>query len=253
MELEKILLGIGVAIVVIAVMLAINYFRKDSKGKEEAEQFLKDLEEQLYLSILEIINKYDLSDFKTLEEFETLVLGDVYKDCWEFIRKKIDEADSKNLITAIAKKFLTKENIDKFIEQVLKDKELENTLIDVYGAYTIENISEELIEEDKQLEEEYSDQEKYYEEFDPDKDAKKSDRPIAEPTEEQLAELNPQTDEDEVYAETDESVEEVADYIITKVSANGTKRFYLVNGETGKKKQVSKDYAMESNLEIVEK
>ena len=74
---------------------------------------------------------------------------------------------------------------------------------------------------------------------------------IHEPTADELASLNPPTDNDEeVYTEDDPTMEIVTDYIITKENKNGQVRYYHVDGSTNKKRQVSKTYARESGLEI---
>ena len=249
--MEKILIGIGLLVVILLVIFAIKYFSKDTKGKEEAEQFLKDLEDQLYNIILGIINNFDIADYKTLEEFEVTVLNTLYDGCWEFVEKKIKEADSKNLITVIAQKFLTKEYINKFIDYIMSDKGISEELVNIYGAYKIENTSEALIEEDKRLEEEFSNEELYQDNINVDTDLEPASE-LEQPTDEELAELNPPSDDEEEYSDDDTSVEEVTDYIVSKKSSNGQERFYLVDGATGKKKQVSKIYVQESNLEIRE-
>jgi hypothetical protein len=112
-------------------------------------------------------------------------------------------------------------------------------------------LSDEIVKEDEELQEEYSDDEKYFEEFDEDKDSEKLEQyEVCKPTEEELAQLNPQTDDDEEYSDDDNSVEAIEDYIVSKTLANGGVRYYLVSAESGKKKQVSKDFALNSNLEI---
>lgn len=251
--MEKLMLGFGAVIVIIVALFAINYFRKDSEGKKEAEEFLKGLEEHLYHTVLEIINSMDISAYKTFEEYEKAILEQVYDSCWKFVEKKMAEADNQNLLSVIAQKFITKENIEKLIDKIMVERDINDNMANVYGTYKIENTSEALIEEDKELQEKFSDDEEYYETFDPDKDSEVHEEPIPveRPSDEDLANLNPQKDEDsETYEDGDDSVEVVKDYILETKVKGGAIRYYLVNGETGKKKIISKTYINDNNLEI---
>lgn len=248
--MDNLLIGIGVVVLIIAAILAIKFIRDKKTGREEAIKFLEDLEQEMYNAILECIAKIDPKKYSTLVDYEKEALSIIYDRCWRFVRKHIDEAESQDLITVLALKFLTRDNIDSFIEKVMNDHELLDTLTNEYGVVAIEESSEEMIEEDKELEEKYSDQDQYVE------DSKDMELPPAEaegPTEEQLAQLNPQQDiDEEIYDSDDESVEEITDFIIKKVNRAGKTTYTQVDGLTGKKKQVSKQYAIESGLEIRE-
>ena len=89
--------------------------------------------------------------------------------------------------------------------------------------------------------------------FDYDKD-KNNLPPVEEKvlTDEEKQNINPQKDEDENYSSDDSSVEEVYDYILKKINKAGKAMYYLVNGETGKRKQISKQFVEESGLDIKE-
>lgn len=240
------LIGIGVVVIIIALILAYRYFRDQHNGKEEAKRFLKDLEEQMYLIIVECVNSLDFKDFQNFEEFEKKVLEIVYQGCWEFVDKKIAESESEDLLSAIAKKVLTREYVERFIKEVLVNREVEETIRNVYGVEAIEAMSEI---PDTTVQEEFSDDSQYYVSG----ECETEDLPPAEEvvhTEEEEAALNPQTDEGD---DLEEAVEEVTDRIIKITNKAGKNMYYLESGATGKRKQVSKQYAIECGLEIVDK
>ena len=241
--MDRLLIGIGAVVIIIAALLAYKYFKDQKNGKEEAQKFLKELEEQMYLIIIECINSLDFHSFQNFEEYEKRVLAIVYQGCWDFVNKKIEEAENKDLLSTIAKKFLTQEYVESFIDQVLVSRDVNDTLMNVYGADAIQSMDNSV---EEKFTEEFSDEEKYYIE-----EAKPEDLPPVEEvehTEEEIEALNPQTDEGD---DLEDAVEEVKDRIIKITNKAGKVMYYLEDGTTGKRKIVSKQYALESGLEIV--
>ena len=199
----------------------------------------------MYLIVVECINTLDFHSFNNFEEYEKKVLAIVYDGCWSFIDAKIAEADNKDLLSALAKKFLTKEYIEEFIDKILVDREVNETLTNVYGSKAIAEMDNSV---EEAYTEKFADPEEFYVE-----ESTIEDLPPAEeviPTPEEVAELNPQTDEGD---DLEEGVEEVVDRIIKIKNRAGKIMYYLEDGNTSKRKQVSKQYAIDSGLEIVDK
>ena len=112
-----------------------------------------------------------------------------------------------------------------------------------FAAYSIEEGSDSIVEEDKKLEEEYSDKDQYIETSNDDELAPAEDKA---PTEEEIAAINPQREEEEDFNVEDDSMEIVTDKkeIITAKSKTGQDLYYEVDVD-GKKKRVSKEYALQ--------
>ena len=239
-----------VVIAIIAILVIIKFAKKGTDNRKEAEQFLKDIEDQAYNIIIELINNLDIAKYKSLDDYKDEAIKIIYDKCWDFVKTKLANDQANSLISAIAAKLITKENVEAIIAKIMDESNIELTLYNNYAAYNIENPNE-LSEEEKATEElieSFKDQDQYVE------DSSEMELPPAEETEipeEELAKLNPPTDEDtEVYNEEDPTQEIVTDYILEKTNVKGQVRYYLVSGETGKKKQVSKSYVSESGLEV---
>ena len=112
-----------------------------------------------------------------------------------------------------------------------------------FAAYSIEKCSDSIVEEDKKLEEEYSDKDQYVETSNDDELAPAEDKAH---TEEEIAAINPQREEEEDFDAEDDSMEIVTDKkeIITAKSKTGQDLYYEVDVD-GKKKRVSKEYALQ--------
>ena len=52
--MDRLLIGIGAVVIIIAGLFAYRYFKNQKNGKEEAQRFLKELEEQMYLISLNV-------------------------------------------------------------------------------------------------------------------------------------------------------------------------------------------------------
>lgn len=247
--MEQLTIGVVAVVCVIGGIFCYRYLKSKQGGKEEAQKFLNNLQEQMYLIAIEIINKIDITSFKNFEEYQKAILEAVYDGCWDFVDKEIQTADQSELLTALAKKFLTKENVEAFIRDMLKNKDIPDTLMNMYGAVEIERMQEQDL--DKEINEKFSDESQYNENQEVDKN---NLPPVEEKvlTDEEKQNINPQKDEDENYSSDDSSVEEVYDYILKKINKAGKAMYYLVNGETGKRKQISKQFVEESGLDIKE-
>lgn len=248
---EQLLLGFGVVIVIIAGIFAFRSFSNRHRAKEEAKEFLASLEDHMYTIFIKIIKEINTDDFNTLEEYEKYTVEKIYDGLWEFIDKKIQESENKDLISVLARKFLTKENVEKYIREYLDRVNTKGNLENTYGVAAIEEKSEEMIEEDKELSKKYSDQSQFNEEVDKNSyEYEAAKEP--EHTEEEKASLNPQKDIDEEdYSDDDSSVELIKSYVEYRINRAGRPMYYLVD-EMGKKMQISKQRALDSGFEIRE-
>lgn len=235
-NLISILVGCGILALVIAVsLIAIT---KNKKSTEIAKNFIEGLSEDILVKIVEIVKNFDVSKYKTLEEFEVVVLRAIYDTTFKYIKEKLEEALGQDSITVKIANMINEDMIIKFIDGLI-EKENVNALIEnTYGTYKIEN--DKSINEDKAVAEKFNSDD-YIETI------SKEDMPPAEdiePTEEQKKNLNPQKDEEEKFDIQDDSMEVVVDKpeIITKKDKNGIDLYYEVSSD-GKKKRVTKEYA----------
>lgn len=209
MDNEKLLTLIGGLVLLVLIITAIVIrLSSDSykNGKESATSFLASLTNTFYNSIIEIINGIDLSSYSTLIEFETDVLSQIYDKMWDFVEGQIAEAAKTDILSAVALKILNKDFLTKFIDDLIEQNQILDKIMDRWNS-KIETTSESMVEEDKKLQETFSDSKQYNEE------SSYNDLPPVEETvipEEELSKLNPQMDEIQDYdPETDSSVEVV--------------------------------------------
>lgn len=226
MDNEKLLTLIGGLVLLVLIITAIVIRRSSDSyknGKESATSFLASLTNTFYNSIIEIINGIDPSSYSTLIEFETDVLSQIYDKMWDFVEGQIAEAAKTDILSAVALKILNKDFLTKFIDDLIEQNQILDKIMDRWNSKKlwiveirrnydrwnskIETTSESMVEEDKKLQETFSDSKQYNEE------SSYNDLPPVEETvipEEELSKLNPQTDEIQDYdPETDSSVEVV--------------------------------------------
>lgn len=222
-DLLLVLIGLGV-LAIIAVIFVI-YSVKKSGDKKEAERFLDGLSGKLEDIILEIIRSFDISDLENIseigvEKIETAMLEKIYDVCWNYVKEVVEKKNAENMdffTRAVLSLLENKEFVESFIIKLLDNATTKHIIYDKaknLSLSTAERRMEELEEREEKLTEEFSDEEKYnIGEIDED------DLPIGEdsdllPTEEDLAVLNPQKDEEEeLDPENDDSVEVIDDDI----------------------------------------
>jgi hypothetical protein len=213
------LIGLGV-IVVIAIVFLIYRIRKTG-DKQEANDFLEGLYEELKLLVLKVIKSFSLDDLEnidkdTIAKIENAILKSIYDTCWNYVKNVVEKNvdDNKDFFTQAVLAFLeNKEFVEEFIKKLINSESI-GVVIHEKATLLLDNkaekVLEESIEEDKELQEEFSDQEKYIEEL-KDEDQTRGEE-VEEPTEEELSRLNPQVDEpEELDPENDPSVEVVED------------------------------------------
>ena len=233
---------IGLVVLLIFVFVIVMELRKSS-DKKAAINFLQDLGDEILDVILRTISETSPKDFKSLEDFNNHLVEKIYNQVWDFITEK---ASSDNVIDKVTKAVFTYVDGDtlvKFINDIMEQNGITDKIANDFAAYSIEEHSDSIVEEDKKLEEEYSDKDKYVETSNDDELAPAEDK---DPTEEEIAAINPQREEEEDFDAEDDSMEIVTDKkeIITAKSKTGQDLYYEVDVD-GKKKRVSKEYALQ--------
>ena len=213
-----IVIAIGICLLAIIAVFVILTSIKRTGNKKEAEEFLQGLSDRIRDIILEIIRTFDPSEIKDISEdtivkIETAILEKIYNVCWGYVRDKVENELDKNpdLFTqAVLALLENKDFVEKFIRDIINGDgyygELINSKARNLEKAIVDNKAKELEKEDKELEKEFSDQDKYF------KEATEEDLSSGEfkeePTEEELSKLNPQVDEpEELDPENDPSVE----------------------------------------------
>ena len=233
---------IGLVVLLIFVFVIVMELRKSS-DKKAAINFLQDLGDEILDVILKTISETSPKDFKSLEDFNNHLVEKIYNQVWDFITEK---ASSDNVIDKVTKAVFTYVDGDtlvKFINDIMEQNGITDKIANDFAAYSIEEGSDSIVEEDKKLEEEYSDKDQYIETSNDDELAPAEDKA---PTEEEIAAINPQREEEEDFNAEDDSMEIVTDKkeIITAKSKTGQDLYYEVDVD-GKKKRVSKEYALQ--------
>ena len=233
---------ISLVVLLIFVFVIVMELRKSS-DKKAAINFLQDLGDEILDVILKTISETSPKDFKSLEDFNNHLVEKIYNQVWDFITEK---ASSDNVIDKVTKAVFTYVDGDtlvKFINDIMEQNGITDKIANDFAAYSIEERSDSIVEEDKKLEEEYSDKDKYVETSNDDELAPAEDKA---PTEEEIAAINPQREEEEDFDAEDDSMEIVTDKkeIITAKSKTGQDLYYEVDVD-GKKKRVSKEYALQ--------
>lgn len=233
---------IGLVVLLIFVFVIVMELRKSS-DKKAAVNFLQDLGDEILNVILKTISETSPKDFKSLEDFNNHLVDKIYNRVWDFVSEK---ATGDNVIDKVTKAVFTYVDGDtlvKFINDIMDQNGITDKIANDFAAYSIEEYSDSVVEEDKKLEEEYSDENQYVETSNDDELAPAEDK---DPTEEEIAAINPQREEEEDFNAEDDSMEIVTDKkeIITAKSKTGQDLYYEVDVD-GKKKRVSKEYALQ--------
>ena len=221
-DLLLVLVGLGVLAIIATIFVFYNV--KRSGDKKEAERFLEGLSDKLGDIILEIIRSFEPSDIEDIsdagiEKIETAILQKIYDVCWNYVKEVVEKKNAENMdffTRAVLSLLENREFVEDFIKRLLDDASTKHTIYNRAKYITLsagEKRMEELEEREEELTEEFSDTEKYVEESN-EEDLPSGDSGLL-PTEEDLAELNPQRDEEEeeLDPENDISVEVIDDDI----------------------------------------
>ena len=233
---------IGLIVLLIFVFVIVMELRKSS-DKKAAINFLQDLGDEILDVILRTISETSPKDFKSLEDFNNYLVDKIYNQVWNFITVKASSDDVIDKVTKAVFTYVDGDTLVKFINDIMEQNGITDKIANDFAAYSIEECSDSIVEEDKKLEEEYSDKDQYVETSNDDELAPAEDKA---PTEEEIAAINPQREEEEDFNAEDDSMEIVTDKkeIITAKSKTGQDLYYEVDVD-GKKKRVSKEYALQ--------
>jgi hypothetical protein len=231
----------GLVIITIITILFI-YNIKKTKPAEEATKFVEDLSKSLVFIFGSTIESYDPKDYDSIEAYRDVVLAAIYENTWNYVSRKAKEELDKNNIINIVFNNITKDLVVDLVNKLLEKNFVLN---DINGKY-IEYINSIAIKKDSELEEEYSNEDEYLE-VSNDEDLEESTE--KEIPEEELEKLNPQRDDEEEFDIEDDSMEivdidESKPEIISLVDKLGREQYYEV-GSDGKKKRVTKEYALD--------
>lgn len=209
------LIGLGFIIIVGIIVIATSI--KKSGDKKEATEFLEGLSKELQGLILNTIRNFSIDDIINLDEesvvkIENTILKDIYNITWEYVKNVVEkksETEVDFFTQAVLALLDNKEFVEEFIRKLIDSKAI-NQVIHSRAVGLLNSSAEQRLidseEEDKQLQEEFSDEEKYIEEVKDEDQTHGED--VDAPTEEEIAELNPQIDEpEELDPENDPSVE----------------------------------------------
>lgn len=218
--------AIGAIIILAFILLAIFIqfkFKKSTKSKNDALDFLNGLADTFYEKMLEIISNIDLSKYSSLEEAEADIITQVYDCIWDYVNETLK--DEKNIISISVLKIINKDFVIKFINSLMETKNLSEQIKNLWVTNQIEtakSVFEDSVKEDEEKQKQFSDSSKYNDTFD------ESDLdPVSntEIDEKELEKLNPPKDEEEDYnPETDESVEVIPEEESFFFDKNGRKR-----------------------------
>ena len=213
------LIGLGFIIIVGIIVVAVSV--KKSGDKQKANEFLEGLSNELKNLILKVIRSFDIADLDNLNEdtiinIETSILKEIYETCWNYVKnvaEKNSQEDQDFFTQAVLALLENKDFVEKFIRKLIESESLTQTIqgkAEMLEQKIVDEKMVDSVEEDTELQEEFSDQDKYIEEL---KDEDQTHGEVAEePTEEELSKLNPQVDEPEdLDPDNDISIEVVED------------------------------------------
>lgn len=207
------LIGLGVLLIIGLSIIVISI--KRTGDKKDAKEFLEGLSDEIMNVMLDIISKIsidDFSDITDIEKIEAEILNKIYDASWKYIRKVVENNIDSNqdfFTKAILALLENREFVEGFIKELINNSDITNIIWAKSRSILVDTAQEKLDkseEEDKTLQNEFSDEEKYIEEI---KDEDQTHGEVKEePTEEELLKLNPQVDEpEELDPENDSSVE----------------------------------------------
>ena len=209
------LIGLGFIIIIIGAVVIRSI--KKTGDKQEATDFLEGLTNEIKDLILKTIRSFSIDDLTNLDQesvakIENEILKSIYDTCWNYIRNVVENNIDKNqdfFTQAVLALLENREFVEEFIRKLITSESLVSIIHTKAASLTETKVEERMLaneEEDKELQEEFSDQDKYIEEV---KDEDQTHGEVKEePTEEELSKLNPQVDEpEELDPENDPSVE----------------------------------------------
>ena len=209
MTSDSLLTVIGGIVILVLIIIAVVIRLKNKPITEEdqksAQEFLEGLSDTFYQNIVDIINNIDFQNYQSLPELEVDVLNTVYDNTWNYVEEQLKDISKTDVLTALALKILNKEYVEKFIDGIIEKYDINNKISEAWNKYFSAK-EKEVEEEDKKLQEQFSDDEKYITEESTPEDLPPVEK--EEPSEEELKNIIPPSEEDPNYdASVDDSVE----------------------------------------------
>ena len=209
MTSDSLLTVIGGIVILVLIIIAVVIRLKNKPITEEdqksAQEFLEGLSDTFYQNIVDIINNIDFQNYQSLPELEVDVLNTIYDNTWNYVEEQLKDISKTDVLTALALKILNKEYVEKFIDGIIEKYDINNKISEAWDKYFSAK-EKEVEEEDKKLQEQFSDDEKYITEESTPEDLPPVEK--EEPSEEELKNIIPPSEEDPNYdASVDDSVE----------------------------------------------
>ena len=209
MTSDSLLTVIGGIVILVLIIIAVVIRLKNKPITEEdqksAQEFLEGLSDTFYQNIVDIINNIDFQNYQSLPELEVDVLNTIYDNTWNYVEEQLKDISKTDVLTALALKILNKEYVERFIDGIIEKYDINNKISEAWDKYFSAK-EKEVEEEDKKLQEQFSDDEKYITEESTPEDLPPVEK--EEPSEEELKNIIPPSEEDPNYdASVDDSVE----------------------------------------------
>lgn len=209
MEMSTLVTVLG-GVVVLGLGVLAFYIRlkknPSAADKQEAEKFLKGLEEVFYNKMIDIVNTTNFIEYHSFVALETDILNKIYDAIWEYTQKEMEEAAKSDILTAMALKALDKKNVLAFVDRLISMTDVRDQINTKWSDSFKVKISS-MESEDKELANKFADKTEYVENV---------DNVVLEPAQEEAPkpdeEVNiiPPTEEEKDYdPEKDETVEYV--------------------------------------------
>lgn len=234
--------AMGIIFLALVVLVAILYIKKKYNDKKILNEFFDGISSTLTKTILETLKESKNNQYKSFNEFEEAILGNIYHSTFKYLKSKAEKEFEKDSVMKVVVDNITEDKVKAVVDKIIDSIDG----IEILKYNYVEEITPVMEKEDKALQEKFSNQEEYVEDSET-VNEEELDHVYTgeEPTEEDLEQLNPQRDEEEEYNEEDSSIEVIKEpqsIITTSTDKNGNTLYYEMIGN--KKKRVSKEYAI---------
>lgn len=205
-------------LIIIAVVIRLKNKPITEEDQKSAQEFLEGLSDTFYQNIVDIINNIDFQNYQSLPELEVDILNTIYDNTWNYVEEQLKDISKTDVLTALALKILNKEYVERFIDGIIEKYDINNKISEAWDKYFSAK-EKEVEEEDKKLQEQFSDDEKYITEESTPEDLPPVEK--EEPSEEELKNIIPPSEEEPDYdASSDNSVEVVGEETTTVEETN---------------------------------
>lgn len=228
-------------VIILAILIAIILITtvKSSGTTKKAKEFLAGLSDNLLEIVIDTIAGFNPKDYSSAEEFEATILYKIYDRAWDYVSHELESGFENNIIIKAVFNKIDKDFLIKFIDTIIEENNIAEKIRNNFASIVID--SGDIEKADKEAAEQFADDTQYVENSE---DVELNPAEPIVPTDEELAALNPQKDDEEEFDPEDESMEVIDDKPeIIKVQDKRGRTLYYEVGPDGKKKQVSKEYA----------